>query len=246
MADIRAVVVDDEPLARRGVRQLASAHADVIVVGEAADGPEAVRVIRTLLPDLVFLDVQMPGLDGFDVLMHEIERAPAVVFVTAYEEFALRAFEVDAVDYLLKPVPAERFAVCMERVRARLATAPGRDAPPTVVAVRVRGGERLLHPEEIDWIEADDYYAVIHSGGRRFLVRESLASLADRLPAHLFMRVHRSAVVNLSRVRAVLPAEGGGGALVLRGGARVPVGRRNRSAVLERLRGRGLGPARHG
>ena len=239
MREIRAVVADDEPLARRGLRQLATAHPDLRIVGEAADGRTAVEEVRRLEPDLLFLDVQMPELDGFGVLMHELDPSPVVVFVTAYEDFAVQAFSVDAADYLLKPASAARFATCLDRVRARLASA-ALDAARThsTVVVRTAKGEWVLQPEEIDWIEADDYYAAVHVAGRRFLVRESLASLDARLPDHVFMRVHRAALVNLGRVRSIEPAASGGGALFLMNGDRVDVSRRSRRAVQERLRGR--------
>lgn len=238
--EIRAVVADDEPLARRGIRQLAAAHDDLRIIGEAKDGRDAVQVVRMLKPDLLFLDVQMPELDGFDVLVHEVTPHPLVVFVTAYEDFALRAFEVDAADYLLKPVSSTRFATCLERVRARLGTdrrAPAA-APSRTVVAHTRAGDVIFQPEEIDWIEAQDYYAEVHVGRRCFLVRESLKSLEARLPEHLFARAHRSALVNLARVRSLVPTDSGGGELILMGGARVPLSRRSRRSVQDRIRGR--------
>jgi two-component system LytT family response regulator len=167
-----------------------------------------------------------------------------VVFLTAYEQFALDAFDVDAVDYLLKPVRRARFARCMERVRDRVAQrrgegpgSPTGDAARTVV-VSDREGEQILRPEEIDWIEADDYYAVVHAGGRRHLVRESLTSLEARLPEASFLRVHRSALVNLSRVHRLEEGDDGTMQLALRSGALVPVSRRRRAEVGRRIRGR--------
>lgn len=235
MPEIRAVVVDDEPLARRGIVQLASAHDDLSVVGEAGDGVEALQLIRRTRPDLLFLDVEMPELGGFGVLLHEVEPEPVVVFVTAYEDFAFKAFQVDAADYLLKPVAAPRFAECMERVRARLGPVSER----TRVVVREGGRDLVLGPDDIDWVEAHDYYAAVHAGGRSFLVRESLASLGGRLPAARFLRVHRSALVNLDRVRSLVTGEGAGGALVLRTGETVPVSRRARGSVQAWLREQG-------
>lgn len=237
MAEIRAVLVDDEPLARRGLRQLAAAHDDLELVGEAGNGVEGARLVREASPDLVFLDVEMPELDGFGVLLHGLEPPPVVVFVTAYEDFAFRAFQVDAADYLLKPVSAERFAACMDRVRTRLGRTPA-----TARVVVSAGARRVvLQPEEIDWVEADDYYAAVHAGGRRFLLRESLASLEARLPETLFVRAHRGALVNLGRVRAFAPNAAGGGTLTLRSGGEVPVSRRNRTAVVARMGERGRG-----
>ncbi|MFW6084321.1 MAG: LytR/AlgR family response regulator transcription factor [Gemmatimonadota bacterium] len=250
--EIRAVIVDDEPPARRGVEQLLERHGDVRVVGEARDGPEAVRVIRATGPDLVFLDIQMPGLDGFGVLRRLIEeRAPAVVFLTAHDRYAVRAFEVDAVDYLMKPASRSRFDRCMDRVRTWLEIRRAEDdgppagRRPSVLLAGTPRGERLVRPEEIDWIEAADYYAAIHAGGERLLIRESLRALEERLPERLFMRVHRSAIVNLGRIERHVTAGKGGGRLVLRGGAEVPVSRRQRGELRERLKelGGAAGPA---
>lgn len=242
MSEIRALVVDDEPLARRGVRQLLEPHGDVRVVGEARDGREAVRLIETLRPDLLFLDVQMPEQDGFAVLERvAADSVRAVVFLTAYEEFAVRAFEVEAVDYLVKPLQRRRFDAALDRVRRRLlgSAEEENEAESTSatagVVVGTRLGEQLLRPEEIDWIEAADYYAAVHAGGRRFLVRESLNALEERLPDGLFMRVHRSALVNLARVRRLSKGRGAG-TLLLRTGAEVPVSRRSRARVVEWLR----------
>ncbi len=245
MSEIRALIADDEPLARRGVRQLLAPFGGILVVGEARDGREAVELLRALRPDLLFLDVQMPELDGFGVLERSlVHEVPAVVFLTAYEQFALEAFDVNAVDYLLKPVSRDRFARCMERVRERLEQwrlrggdgGASAERFPTVV-VSVRGGEQVLRPEEIDWIEADDYYAAVHVGQRRYLLRESLSSLEARLPEASFLRVHRSALVNLTRVRSYVEDAGAGGHLVLRDGVHVPVSRRRRTEVGRRLRG---------
>jgi two-component system LytT family response regulator len=242
MAEIRAVIVDDEPPARRGVYQLLEPYGDIRIVGEANDGNQAVTVIRATEPDLVFLDVHMPGLDGFGVL-RRLLREPdrAIVFLTAHDRYAVQAFEVDAVDYLMKPVSRARFAACLERVRAWLERRSREDAEDPedeervgVIAGTPRG-ERLLRPDEIDWIEAADYYAAIHAGGERFLVRESLTSLEARLPDHQFIRVHRSALVNLARVQRFEPASGGGGRLLLRNGTAVPVSRRQRADLRRRL-----------
>jgi two-component system LytT family response regulator len=241
MSEIRALIVDDEPLARRGVRQLLKPHGDVRVVGEARDGRNAVRMIEMLRPDLLFLDVQMPERDGFGVLARTAAVAvQAVVFLTAYEEHAVRAFDVEAVDYLVKPLSRSRFNQAMDRVRRRLTQ--GNVAPS--IGVSTGSGELLLRAEEIDWIEADDYYAAIHARGRRFLVRESLVALERRLPEGLFMRVHRCGLVNLACVRSFEAKPGGRGVLRLHTGESVPVSRRRRTRVKAWLRDAGSG--RHG
>lgn len=240
MAEIRAVIVDDEPPARRGVHQLLAPYGDIRVVGEAHDGSQAVTVIRATEPDLVFLDIQMPGLDAFAVLRRLLRQPDrAIVFLTAHDRYAVRAFDVDAVDYLMKPVSRARFALCLDRVRSWLERRSRRDDPQgdevEGVLAGTPGGERLLRPDEIDWIEAADYYAAIHAGGERFLVRESLTSLEARLPGQLFLRVHRSALVNLARVQRFEPATGGGGRLLLRDGTAVRVSRRQRADLRRRL-----------
>lgn len=239
MSEIRVLIVDDEPLARRGVRQLLDTHGDVRVVGEARDGRDAGRMIDTLHPDLVFLDVEMPERDGFGVLERAAAGAVgAVVFITAYQRHAVQAFEVEAVDYLVKPLSRSRFDEAMDRVRRRLARS---DVTPSV-RVDTPRGDLLLRAEEIDWIEADDYYAAVHARGSRFLVRESLTGFEERLPARLFMRVHRGAIVNLVRVRRFEAKPGGRGTLVLQTGERVPVSRRRRSRVASWLRDAGSLP----
>lgn len=189
MPEIRVVIVDDEPPARRGVQQLLEPFGDVRVVGEAGDGAEAIAVIRATEPDLVFLDIQMPGLDGFGVLRRLLQQPHrAIVFLTAHDRYAVRAFEVDAVDYLMKPVSRARFAACLERVRSWLerrqtpSTEDDRSPGSGGILARTPRGERLVRPDEIDWIEAADYYAAVHAGAERLLVRESLASLEERLP----------------------------------------------------------------
>jgi two-component system LytT family response regulator len=256
MAEIRAVIADDEPLARRGIRQLLAAHGDVSVVAEARNGREALRALRAFRPDLLFLDVQMPELDGFGVLReHGAERMPAVVFVTAYDEFAVRAFEAHALDYLVKPLEEARFARALERTRERLRTAEAVDlsrrlaalleehereretnGAPRRLLVPTSTGGLLLDADEIDWIEADDYYAAVHARGRRHLIRESLASLERRLDAARFVRAHRAALVNADRVRELRAEPTGETVLVLRDGTRVPVSRRRRERVVELLR----------
>ncbi len=272
MADLRVLIVDDEPLARRGIRQLLAQEPDAIVVGESRNGREATRALREFAPDLVFLDVQMPDLDGFGVLReHGVERMPLVVFVTAHDEFAVQAFEAHAVDYLVKPLNAARFARTMTRVRDRrragammqLATQLGAmlatlgadisasqerprwPGPHTRytrrLVVPTPTGDTVVDVDTIDWIEADDYYARLHIGRSQHLLRQSLAMLADQLDPEVFVRVHRSAIVRLDRIRRVQGA-GRRVEVVLSDDTHVPVSRR-RSAQLRALIRRQSGTA---
>ena len=260
MRDIRALIADDEPLARRGIRQLLEAHGDVRVVGECRDGRETLRALQAHVPDLLFLDVQMPEVDGFGVLRaHGPERMPAVIFVTAYDEFAVKAFEAHAVDYLVKPVNEARFAAALNRVRERMRSADALELARRLGALlathdvageernageqhRMRrllvptaAGDLLLDVDEIDWIQAEDYYAAVHARGKRHLIRESLNMLEARLDPARFVRVHRSAIVRVDRVRELRAAHGES-VLVLRDGTRVPVSRRRREHVTTLLR----------
>lgn len=266
MAEIRALIVDDEPLARRGVRQLLAAHPDIVVVGECRNGREALRAFDAVSPHLVFLDVQMPGLDGFGVLRARQNRPmPFIVFVTAYDEFAVRAFEAHALDYLVKPLGVARFDATIERVRGRLrlveagelaarlsallateakrhlsgSPARGRAdlaGPAQRLAVPTETGQLLLDLAEITWIEARDYYAGIHAGGRRHLVRESLASLEKRLDPSQFIRIHRSALVRIDRVRELRATGTDNCVVVLADGTEIPVSRRRRERLAAVIR----------
>ncbi len=247
--NIRVLVADDEPLARRGVRQLLAAHHDMVVVAESRNGPETVSALRRFSPDLLFLDVQMPDMDGFEVLRARgIDRVPAVVFVTAYDHFAVRAFEAHALDYLVKPLNVARFEESLTRVRERLRLARAADQADRLrslleerdrresrgldrLVVSTPGGEVVIPIADIDWIEAEDYYARIHVGSKSHLLRESLASMEARLDPRRFARVHRSAIVQIDRVREIRTTLCGNEA-VLRDGARVPVSRRKHSALV--------------
>jgi len=242
---IRTLLVDDEALARRGVRQLLAAHADVEIVGECRDGQSAIAALEGLAPDLVFLDIQMPECDGFTALRtwaetHGGAALPLTVFLTAYEEFALDAFDVEAVDYLVKPVSEQRFEEAMRRVRRRLVrptdathgAARTDDEPSSArqLVVATASGQRIVMLDEIDWIAANDYYVTVHVAGRRYLLRESLASLEGRLDPTRFVRVHRSAMVNIARVREVRST--GVDVVVLQDGTKLPVSRRRRAALV--------------
>jgi two-component system LytT family response regulator len=249
---IPTLIVDDEPLARRGIRQLLAPHASFEVAAECRNGREAVRAIRVLKPTVVFLDVQMPGMSGFDVV-RDVGAAemPLVVFVTAYDAFAARAFETHALDYLVKPVTVHRFDAAIARVqvalrdRATLAFARRLqsmlgDIDPSTAAARLvperisvptASGLIVVDGQEIDWIEADDYYAAIHARGRRLLIRESLASFEARLDPSRFVRVHRSAMVAVARITEMRATRPGGWVVVLRDGTQIPVSRRRRDEV---------------
>jgi len=249
MREIRTVIVDDEPSARRGLRHMLAAHSDFKVIAEATNGVEAIAAVRSLHPDLLFLDVQMPEPDGFGVLK-EIGRSlmPLIVLVTASDDFAVRAFDAHALDYLVKPIQKSRFIETIDRVRERI-----RSNEALVMSERLealleeqsRGKQRLLVPTssgelfldaaEIDWIKADNYYAMIHIGKRRYLIRKSLTSLEESLDAEKFVRTHRSAIVNIERVREVRN-ETGEMLLILRDGQRIPVSRRRREILKKRLK----------
>jgi two-component system LytT family response regulator len=227
VTEIRALIVDDEPLARRGIRQLLASYPDVTVVGECRDGGEALRALATERPDLVFLDVEMPGLDGLDVIgVHGAERMPLIVFITAHQEYAVQAFEAQALDYLVKPLSEARFRTTMARLHQRLSNRP----PGARIAVPSADGQVLLDPGDIDWIEAEDDHAVIHAGASRHRVRQALAGLEARLDRRRFARVHRSAIVRLDRVREVRTNQGET-VLVLRDGTTLPVSRRRAAQV---------------
>lgn len=250
MTTIATLIVDDEPLARRGVRQLLEAHSQFEVVGECRNGRDAVRAVRALKPGLVFLDIQMPGMGGFDVV-REIgpDAMPAVVFVTAFDSFAARAFETHALDYLVKPVTQARFRATIKRVlerrrdREALAMADRlrrllaeQQAARTSISVPTASGLIVVDSAEIEWIEADDYYAVIHTRGKQLLIRESLASFEERLDKTRFLRVHRSAIVALGRIHEMRSTLAAGTVLILRDGTHVPVSRRRKEAVAAALR----------
>jgi two-component system, LytTR family, response regulator len=268
VAEIRALIVDDEPLARRGVRQLLAPYRDIEVVGECRDGREALRALTTLTPDLVFLDIQMPGLDGLEVIrMHGVERMPAVIFVTAHDEFAVRAFDAHALDYLVKPLSEARFRAAITRMRQRMrmadavvlatrlsvllgsevaghsrqskATSSQTEGVETSrLAVPTEAGQLLIDAGEIDWIEAEDYYAGIHANGKHYRIRESLAALEAKLDPARFIRVHRSAIVRLDQVRELNSEASpeGEAVVVLRDGTRLPVSRRRLPLVKSLLR----------
>lgn len=253
MSALRVLLVDDEPLVRRGVRAFLADERDVEVVAEARNGTEAVEGIRAHAPDLVFLDVQMPGLDGFGVVAEVgAERMPAVVFVTAFDEYALRAFEVHAVDYLLKPFDEPRFRTALGRARERLAARrQPHAADPALAALLaelrprtrhadrllVKGNERVLvvEVEDVDYVEAADNYVRLHTRSGRHLMRETIKAMEARLDPGRFVRIHRSVIVNLTRVRELQPLFNGEMAVVLKDGTTLTMSRGYRDAFVERF-----------
>jgi two-component system LytT family response regulator len=251
----RVVLVDDEPPARHTLRLLLSREKDFEIVAECSHGAEAIAAVSEGRPDVLFLDVRMPGLDGFDVLRRlRPDAMPAVVFVTAYDRYAPQAFEQHAIEYLLKPFTDERFADVVEHLRERLrertfaalgARLPGLIAEGAVNGERrqlvVRDGSRthVIAHDDIVWIEAEDYYAAIHAGGRRILARESLRTLAGTLDPARFARIHRSAIVNTKWIKAMEPLASGDQRLLLEDGTTLRVSRTHRAALLKLLTSRG-------
>lgn len=234
---IRTVIVDDEPLARSNLAVLLRLDPEIEIVAECASGAEALAEIRTANPDLVFLDVQMPECDGFDVLeLLGQHLPPAVVFVTAYDQYALRAFDAGALDYLLKPFDNARFARALDRAKQRISRSremPRR--PAERLAIKGVGEVVFVKISEIDWIEAADYYACLHVGAKTHLLRRSLAELEQELNENMFCRIHRSTIVNLDRVRGMEVNEEGEYEVILDRGTRLRLSRRYRKELESRL-----------
>lgn len=253
---IRVLIVDDEPIARRGIATLLSEDHEVEVIGEVGDGRAAVEAVRALEPDIMFLDVQMPELDGFDVVdAIGSEAVGAIVFVTAYDEYAIRAFDVSAVDYLLKPFDRERFRAALDRAKKALRSrATGElhervDAllklleSPTVagattdrrpaqrIVVKDAGRVMFVRPGEIDWIDAAGNYVQLHCGTDKHILRETMAGMEARLDAEKFVRISRSNIVNLDRVKEIQPLFNGSYLFVLNNGSKLESSRRYRQKL---------------
>ena len=253
MGTIRALIVDDEKPARRRLRELLEKQPDITIVGECSNGEEAVRQIRTLQPDLLFLDIQMPGLDGFGVTGKiGAARMPATIFVTAYEQYALKAFEVCALDYLLKPFSDERFESRLARVLSLVRTQQRDDMSHRILSLlqqvqpkhventatpldclMIKNGKRLLYlrVEEIDWIEAAGVYVQVHAAGKTWLHRISLGELESRLDPRRFLRIHRSTMVNRQRVKELHPHSHGDFLVLLHDGTELRLSRGYRQKV---------------
>ena len=263
---LRILIVDDEPLARSGLRRLLDRTAQVSVIGEASDGVSAIDAIRTLQPDLVLLDIQMPDADGFDVIRTiGPNRMPPVIFTTAFNQFAVRAFEVNALDYLVKPFDDERFATAIQRARDEVETAQAGDlgrrlaslleregvkgareeeaaageAYPARLVVRDQGRSLFVRVDDLDWVEAADYYVKLHVGKQVHLLRETMTVMETRLDPAQFVRVHRSAIVNLDRIREIQPYFHDEHVVILQDGTRVGLSR-SRKARLEAMLGQRL------
>ena len=252
---LRVVIADDEPLARQHIADRLGHEENVEVVGTASDGAEAIEVIRRSKPDVVFLDVQMPGATGLDVVdTIGPEEMPATIFVTAYDRYALKAFDVAAVDYLVKPFDDERFAEAfrrarravemddVERMNARLTALLEAEERPAEkrhyldrITVEMRGQTRVVPVASIDFITASGPYAELHAGGRTFAVRERMQTLAEQLDPKVFMRVHRSVIVRLARIDTLLRSPGGDYAVRLKDGTELSVSRARREALEKRL-----------
>jgi two-component system LytT family response regulator len=238
---VRVLVVDDEPLARSNLLVLLRRDEEIEVVGECGSGAEALEEIRRLKPDLVFLDVQMPEIDGFDVLeMLGGQASCAIIFVTAYDTYALRAFEVGALDYLLKPFDDARFERMLRRAKDRIASRGKEPQSAKVFAVKSIGQICFVRVPEIDWIEAADYYVSLHVGARTHLLRRSMAELEQELDAAEFCRIHRSTIVKIDRVRSLELNENGEYDVLLQDGTRVRMSRRYCKTLQARMSARSL------
>lgn len=232
------MIVDDEPLARYRIRTLLSDDRDFEIVGESGDGKEAVGAMSELRPDLVFLDVQMPEIDGLQVLEKSCTtHVPAVIFVTAYDRYAVQAFDAHAVDYLVKPFSQKRFTEAVRRVKQRIESAKESCSDAVVALLSQLQGDRgrlavrsdsrilLLRTDEIEWIEAAANYVCVHASGQQYMLRSPLSRIETELPPS-FLRVHRSVIVNLNRIREIQPCNGSEFIAVLENGKALPVGRK--------------------
>jgi two-component system LytT family response regulator len=234
---IKALVVDDEALARRNLTLLLRRDPDIGSIVECDSGVAAIEEIKRSKPDLVFLDVQMPECDGFDVLeLLGGDLPPTIIFVTAYDAYALRAFEVGALDYLLKPFDDARFDRALSRAKDRLAhDRPPQSRPATRLVVKSQGRVVFLNVSDIDWIEAAGYYACLHVGGETHILRRSLSELEKDLGDGKFIRIHRSAIVNLDRIRGLELQDGGDYEVVLESKTRLRLSRRFRKRLQDRM-----------
>jgi len=255
---LKTLIADDEPLARERLRFLLSGDDEVEIVGECRNGREVIAVLRATPPDVLFLDIRMPAHDGFDVIEHiGAARMPVTVFVTAHNDYALKAFEVEALDYLTKPIEPERLHQTLARVKERVASksalmaqerlrfvldnirsASAPDSRPYPKRLLVRNGNKdvLVSLDEVEWIEAADYYSCLHVGARNYLLREPIRQLAETLDPGQFVRVHRSAIVNIGQVREILRDGRNEGAVVLHSGQRLKMSKAGWQTLLAATR----------
>jgi two-component system LytT family response regulator len=249
MEKIRALIVDDEPLAREGIRTQLAQETDIVLIGECSNGRQAVTVIERDSPDLVFLDVQMPKLDGFGVIAAiGARRMPQVIFVTAYDEHAVRAFEVHALDYLVKPIDGARFGEALARARSRirghelqeqlhalLASIKSEKRYLARLSIKTGGRILFLSVDEIDWIEAADNYVLVHARRDSHMLHTTMNSLEDRLDPGAFLRIHRSTIVNLQQIKELHPMFHGEYRVILKDGTELASGRSYRSKLQQLL-----------
>ena len=242
---MRVLIVDDEPIARRGLRRLLESEPDVEIVGEASNGTAAIEAIEELKPDLVFLDIQMPEMDGLEVVAAVTpEKMPPVVFVTAYDKYAIDAFDLNAADYVLKPVDPERFGRALARARDRMSgrgddltqrlmrvLETARPARPERLVVRSAGRIQFVRTDEIDWINAEDNYVRIYASGKTYLMRETVGGIEQRLDPERFLRIRRSTIVRIDRIKEIRPLLNGTYELLLDDGTRVTSARRFREQI---------------
>lgn len=253
MNEIRTVIVDDEPPARKRIRAMLADEPEFVIIAECGDGGKAIEVIEESGPDLVFLDVQMPQCDGFDVLRAlDPGKYPMVIFVTAYDRYAVKAFDVHAIDYLLKPYDRKRFKEALERARSRIAASRlgeiGRGFsklledvrsfqpyPPPRLVIKSAGSIQFLPVEEIDWIEGAGNYVRVHADAQVHLIRETMSGMEKRLDPERFVRIHRSAIVQLNRIKELQPAFSGEYAVILETGEELKLTRSYRTELEKRL-----------
>jgi len=246
------MIVDDEPLARDLLRALLTEHKDIQIVAQCSDGEEAIAHLQAKPVDLLFLDVQMPEVDGFEVARRVgLQRLPPTIFVTAYHEHAVRAFDIHAVDYLTKPVNAERLALALDRVREKIAAKAalltqeqfaavlsglrsGEESKSYAARFLVKDGEKeiLLPVEKVDWVEAAEYYCCLHSGARSYMLRETISDLSARMDPKEFVRIHRSAIVNLDRIEEIYREGTAQGSIRLTGGQMLKMSKAGRERLL--------------
>jgi two-component system LytT family response regulator len=233
---IRTVIVDDEPLARSNLSVLLRRDPEIAIVGECGSGVDAPEEIRRAKPDLLFLDIQMPECDGFDVLAFlGRDVPPAVVFVTAYDQYAIRAFEAGALDYLLKPFDNARFERTLDRAKQKIGSSKDQPRRLERLVIKSAGEVAFVDLSEIDWIEAADYYAAVHVGAKTHLLRRSMSELEHDLDPEKFCRIHRSTIVNLERVRGLKLDEDGEYRVLIQNGTELRLSRRYRKQVQSRM-----------